>query len=158
MYFRRIEYMESLLRRNIQFICILFLSQQNSIHAYKSSVIVCDNSKVHVSNLDWKFIDKHKLCLFSTSPYWSCVNLCKKLILIIKNKVKIREREGVNINHRTFKQIVNEITRKEFSECIKRNVTKTLNLIKMNYLFILNLISILKLFTQWLILTCFLIY
>ena len=129
-YFRRAKYMELLLPKetfNTERFC--FILSKIAVNVKKRFIIVCDNSKIQVASRVKRFLNEHKLCMVSIPVYWPYVNPCTKFILIIKNRVRMLERKGTQINLRTFKKIIDKLTLKEFEECIAKSLTETPNLI-----------------------------
>ena len=67
--------------------------------------------------------------MVSIPPYWPYVDPWEKLILIIKNRVKILERKGTEINFRDFKKIIYNLVIKEIEEWIAKSRTDSLSLV-----------------------------
>ena len=79
----------------------------------KNYVIVCDNSKVHVSKLIRDFLKDYKLWIITIPAYCPWVNAWEKLILNIKTWVRKYEREINEITLMTIKRWLDSIKSSE---------------------------------------------
>ena len=95
----------------------------------ESYAIIWDNSKIHVSKAVSEFLVNQQLWLITIPPYSPFVNSWEKLILLIKSRMRRKEREGRNISLRTFKNWMNEIKKDELNGWIKANLKETLDLV-----------------------------
>ena len=107
---------------------IYFLSKIRSTAQDKYAVI-WDNSKVHVASVVQKFLKEQELWIISIPPYWPYVNAWEKLILIIKQQIRMIERKGREINLRVFKQWIDRLTVKELEHWAKQSSSETLKII-----------------------------
>ena len=107
---------------------IYFLSKIASTAQDKYAVI-WDNSKVHVASEVKKYLREQELWIISIPPYWPYVNAWEKLILIIKQRIRMIERTGREINLRVFKQWIDRLNAEELEEWAKQSTFEALNII-----------------------------
>ena len=99
--------------------------------SYKISdryALVWDNARIHKSIDVIKFIEQHRLCIAWITTYWSFVNHCERLILIINTKMRAIERTCRDVNLAKFKNWVDQIKQTKLIRCIRESFEETLTL------------------------------